>query len=561
MSTGRLALPNLDAAPASRPRAARRPLSLGWRTVAVLTAVTMAAPLAALVISGFAPDIELWRHLWATRLPQMISNTLALVALVALGTLVLGTSLAWLVTAYKFPGRSLMGWLLAMPLAMPGYVLGFLFVSSLDHPGPIQSWVRALFGPTSRLPDVRSLPWAAFVLTLTLYPYVFLLARAAFREQSSEMLEVARTAGLGPVRTFFRLVLPLARPSLAAGASLVVMETLTDFATVRLFNVQTLADGVFRVWFGLGDRRAATQLAVVLLAFATAVIALERFLRRRARYTQHHDASKGIEPAPLPGIKGFLAIVYAAGVVVIALAMPLVWLGTWARQAIARGLTATPVGGFFDHAYHSLFLAGLASLLCIGVATLLANAVRFESTPLVKASGRIATSGYSIPGAVVAVGVVLVLGGAGRVSAALGIQAVLTGSLAGLAYAYLVRYMAVGYYSVEASLSKVTPSITWSARTLGAGPLKVAWKVHLPMMRSGAVMAAALVFLDVMKELPATLLLRPFGYDTLAVWIWRMTSDSRWIEASVPSLALVAVSLVPIGIFVRYFERGEGALT
>lgn len=541
-------------------RRRRAPPSL-WTAVSVVLGLGLSAPLSALVLSGLAPDVDVWKHLWQTRLPNMIWSTASLVVIVAAGTLVLGTSLAWLVTAYRFPGRTVIAWLLPMPLAMPAYVLGFLFVSSMDYPGPIHSWVRSTLGEDTWFPQVRSIPWVGFVMTLTLYPYVFLLARAAFREQRAGMLEVARTAGFGPLETFLKVVLPLARPSLAAGVALAIMETLTDFATVRLFNVETLADGVFRIWLGLADRHTATELALLLLVLAMVVVVAERALRRKARYTQHSTGSRGITPVALHGSKAWLATAASATVVLLSLGIPLIWLSSWALQAARRGLTSTPVGGFLEHVYHSLFLALLACALCLTIATLLVNAARFEDSPLVRTSARLATAGYALPGAVVAVGVVLVLTAVDKAGRAVfPAWMLITGSLAGLAYAYLVRYMAVGYYSLEASLSKVTPSITWSARILGAGPRRVLWKIHLPMMRSGAVMAAALVFLDVMKELPATLLLRPFGYDTLAVWIWGMTSDSRWREASVPSLALVGVCLVPMAIFIRHFERGEGAL-
>jgi iron(III) transport system permease protein len=536
----------------------KRPVSYAWTSITVGIALVLAAPLVALIVQGLEPDLDVWRHLLQTRLPSMLSSTVLLVLFVAVGTLCLGTSLAWLVTAYRFPGRTLMAWLLPMPLAMPAYVLGYLFVSSMDYPGPIYTWARSVFGQDVWFPQVRSILWASFVMTLTLYPYVFLLARAAFREQRAGMLEVARTAGFGPIKTFYKVVLPMARPSLAAGVSLAIMETLTDFATVRLFNVQTLADGVFRIWFGLADRKAATELALVLLGLATVVIVIERSFRRRARYTQQTAGTRGITPVALHGLKAWSATAGSATVALLSLGIPLVWLTSWAFKAVRKGMTSTPVGGFFEHAYHSLFLTAVACTLCLTVAVLVANACRFDDTPLVRASARIASTGYAVPGAVVAVGVVLVLTSFDKAAGSVFPRwTLVTGTLAGLAYAYLVRYMAVGYYSLEASLSKVTPSITWSARTLGAGPRKVLFKIHLPMMRSGAVMAVALVFLDVMKELPATLLLRPFGYDTLAVWIWRMTSDSRWIEASVPSLALVSTCLIPMAVIVWHFERGE----
>lgn len=540
--------------PASRRRATG---SSAWLVGAVLLSATLAAPLALLASVALTPTPAVWRHLWQTRLPGMLASTASLVAAVGLGTLVLGAGLAWLVTAYRFPGRRLMSWLLALPLAMPAYVLGFLFLSTMDHAGPVQSMLRARFGAGVWFPEIRSLPWAALILSLALYPYVFLLARAAFREQSAGVLDVARAMGHGPVRAFLRVALPMARPSLAAGTALVTMETLTDFATVRLFNVQTVADGVFRVWFGLADRPAATELAGILLAAALLLILVERRLRGRARYHQQGGRGRGLTPIHLVGWRAALATATCLAVLLGALGLPIVRLAMWSAEALGRNLIATPAGGFVEHALHSLGVAAAASLACLVLAVALANAVRFHEGRATRIAVRLATSGYAVPGAVVAVGVVLALTAVDRAAAILPGWPLLTGTLLGLLYAYTVRYLAVTYHPIEASLVKITPTITWSARTLGATPARVLTRVHLPMVRAGAVMGVALVFLDVMKELPATLLLRPFGFDTLAVWVWRMTSESRWVEASVPSLAIVLASLVPLAVLLRYFERGE----
>jgi iron(III) transport system permease protein len=532
--------------------------SSGWLVVALPISVVLAAPIALLASVILTPTPAIWRHLWETRLPGMLVSTAVLVVSVALGALVLGAGLAWLVTAYRFPGRRLMGWLLALPLAMPAYVLGFLFLSTMDHAGPVQTLLRARFGGDVWFPEVRSLPWAALILSLALYPYVFLLARAAFREQSPYVLDAARATGQGPVRAFLRVALPMARPSLAAGTALVMMETLTDFATVRLFNVQTIADGVFRVWFGLADRSAATELAGVLLVVALVLILLERRLRGRARYHQQGGSGRGPTPIRLSGWRAALATAVCSAVLLGALGLPVARLAMWSVEALRRNLVATPAGGFVEHATHSLTLASAASLACLVLAVVLANAVRFHGGRSTRAAVRLATSGYAVPGAVVAVGVVLVVTAVDRTALAiLEGWPLITGTLLGLVYAYVVRYIAVTYHSVEASLVKITPTMTWSARTLGATPAGVLRRVHLPMMRAGALMGSALVFLDVMKELPATLLLRPFDYDTLAVWVWRMTSESRWVEAAVPSLAIVLTSLVPLLVLLRYFERGE----
>lgn len=541
-------------------RAMRASAPSTWLVIAALAATGFAAPLVLLAWEAATPTPRVWAHLWQTRLPGMLASTAGLLAGVGLGTLVLGGGLAWLVTAYRFPGHRIMRVLLALPLAMPAYVLGFLFLSTLDQTGPVQTFLRARLGPDVWFPQVRAMPWAVLVLSLALYPYVFLLARVAFGERSAALLEAARVMGHAPVRALLRVALPMARPSLAAGWALVTMETLTDFATVRLFNIQTVADGVFRVWFGLADRTAATELAGLLLAAALLLILLERRLRGRARFDQHRRGSHGLEPVPLSGWRAALATSVCVAVLMASLGFPLIRLITWSHQALERGLIATPAGGFAEHAVHSLSLAAAASLACVALAVVLANAVRFDGGPTTRLAARIATSGYAVPGAVVAVGVALVLAATDRVTEGLVLGwPLLTGSLIGLVYAYVVRYLAVAYHAVDASLVRVGPAITSSARTLGATPRRLVARVHLPLTRGGLLMGGALVFLDVMKELPATLLLRPFNFDTLAVWVWRMTSDSRWVEASVPALAIVVVSLGPLLFLVRALERsGEG---
>jgi len=525
----------------------------GFLPAAILAAFVV-TPVVVVLSSILSPSTDVWAHLWATRLPTMLASTATLVIAVGLGSLILGTSLAWLVTAYAFPFRRVIGWLLVLPLAIPGYVLGFVWLDTIDFAGPIQTAWRGQFGRGAWFPQVRSLWVGAIVLTLTLYPYVYLLARAAFREQSAAALDVARTLGCSRWQAFRRVALPMARPSLTAGVALVAMETLTDIGTVRLFNIQTVADGVFRVWYGLANRQAATELAALLVALAVIVVVAERRYRGRARFTQQGGRTRTVEPVRLTGVRAAVALAACGGVMVVAFGWPVVRLIGWALEAQRTDRMATMAGNFTFHAGNTLRLAVFATLACLAIGVTLAVLVRRSGRRSTAAAARAATIGYAVPGPVVAVGVIVILAAIDR-SELLPGDVLLAGSLVGLVYALAVRFLAVGYQSVEASLGKVSPSMTASARTLGAGPWRVAAAVELPLARAGLVVAAALVTIDVMKELPITLLLRPFGFDTLSVWVWQMTTESLWVEASVPALAIVAVGVLPVVVLVAALER------
>lgn len=510
----------------------------GW---AALTAVAaaLAAPVTVVAWSLTDPDTAIWRQLWRTRLPGMLRDTVTLSVAVLAGTLVLGTALAWLVTAYEFRGRRVLGWLLVTPLAVPGYVLGFVWLDTLAEP----LGARA----------VRSIWVCAAVMILTLYPYVFLFARAAFRDQAQAAVAAARSLGASRRRTFWRVVLPAARPSLAAGAALVAMEVLTDIGTVRLFNVSTVADGVLRVWFGSGDRDAATELAMVLVVAAVGLIALERGLRGRARYTQH-GARRGPYTRPLHGTGAAVALAGALFVLGAAVFMPVVRLAGWALEANRDGVTATVAGGFSHHLANTLQVAALATVVCIGLGTGMALMARRRGRAGA-ALARVASLGYAVPGPVVAIGVVVTLASLDRRGWVPG-GVLLVGSLVGLVYGLVVRFLAVGYQGVDAGLSAVPAHTVDSARTLGARPWRVALRVELPQARAALLAAAALVAVDTVKELPITLLLRPFGTDTLSVWVWQATSESLWVQAALPSLAIVAVGMVPVAALLWALERG-----
>lgn len=507
-------------------------------------AVAASVPVLVIVWSIVQPSTDVWRQLWDTRLPGMLQDTFTLLAAVLVGTLVLGTGLAWLVTAYQFPGRRVIGWLLVAPLAIPGYVLGFVWLDTLQAPLGARS--------------VRSIWLCALVLTLTLYPYVYLFARAAFREQSQHAVDVARSLGCSRTTTFWRVVLPMARPSIAGGAALVAMEVLTDVGTVRLFNVSTIADGVLRVWFGTGNRNAAAELSVLLIGIAVVLIAVERLLRGRARYTQD-GARTGLVPAQLGGLRAVGVPAIAAVVLAIAVVLPVGRLIMWADEARSTNQAVSVAGDLWFHIASSLRIAGLATGACLALGLLLAMGLdrgRWHGSFL----ARLSTLGYAVPGPVVAIGVLVTLAAIDR-SGWLPSGWLLVGSLIGLIYALVVRFVAVAFNGIDSSLGKVSTSVVASARTLGAGRTRTAARIELPLAGAGIIAAAALVAIDTLKELPITLLLRPFGTETLSIWVWQATSESLWVQAAVPSLALVAIGMVFVVVLLWALEHGAEAVS
>ncbi len=518
---------------------AARARSLPASFAVAAVAIAVSIPVLVTVWSIVQPSTDVWAELWATRLPGMLRDTATLLFTVLAGTLVLGTALAWLVTAYQFPGRRLLGWLLVTPLAIPGYVLGFVWLDTLQEP----LGARA----------VRSIWLCALVLTLTLYPYVYLFARAAFREQSQRAVDVARSLGCSRLQAFWKVVLPMARPSLAGGAALVGMEVLTDVGTVRLFNVSTVADGVLRVWFGTGNRNAAAELSVLLIGVAIVLIAIERLGRGRARYTQG-GARQGLTVHRLRGVGATAAATAGWSVFAIAVALPVIRLITWTQEARRTDQTATVAGDLGFHLMSSLRVAAVATLTCLALGLLLVAGLNRR-----RASGkvlaRLATLGYAVPGPVVAIGVLITLAALDR-TGVLPDGWLLVGSFAGLIYALVVRFLAVAYQGIESSVGKVSPSVIASARTLGAGRFRVATRIELPIAGAGIIAASVLVAIDTLKELPITLLLRPFGTETLPIWVWQATSESLWVQAAVPSLAIVAVGMVLVAALLWTLEHG-----
>jgi iron(III) transport system permease protein len=555
----------LDAIGAAAPReSARRraPSALGVTAIAVTALV--AAPILSVCAAMFTGGTrETWRHLASTVLPEYVASTLWLCVGVGAGAALVGVSTAWLVTMHDFPGRRFFEWALVLPLAVPTYVMAYAYTDLLQFAGPVQTGLRALFGWRAGgywFPDVRTLGGAVVMFTFVLYPYVYLLARTAFLEHASGMAEVARSLGLGPWASFSRVSLPLARPALAAGVALALMETLADYGTVAYFGVQTFTTGIYRAWFSLGDRVASAQLATALLGFVVLLLVLERLSRGRARF---HDTTGRRRPTPAPPLGGWKRAGAAAACAVplaVGFAVP---AGVLLRMAVAEG-DAQLAARFLRLARNSFTLAAVTAVLAVAVSVLLGYAARTSRSEWRRSLNRLVGLGYAAPGSVIAVGVLIPVTGIDRWLAA-AIESsfrvrpglLLTGGIFALVYAYLVRFLAVALQTVEASLSRVTPTMDDAARSLGCGASETLRRVHLPLLRGGLLTAGLLVFVDVMKELPATLVMRPFDFDTLATHVYTLASDERLAEAASSALAIVAVGVLPLVVVSREIARGR----
>ncbi len=525
-----------------------------WRSAGLLIAALVAAPIGVVLAAWLTPAGEVWRHLAHTVLLHLVRNTIVLMLGVGIGVLVLGVGLAWLTAMCDFPGRSLFGWALILPLVVPGYVLAFVAVSLLDFSGPVQGWLRAIFGPGGYwFPPIRSEGGVISVLVLVFYPYVYMLARASFLSQGRAMLEVGRVLGLGPAAAFLRVSLPMARPAIAAGVALALMETLADFGTVAVFNYDTFTTAIYEAWFGLFNLTAAAQLASLLLLFVALALYAERRWRGRARYHVGGGATQ-YQRFGLTGWRRFGATALCAIVLAASFLIPVSRLGLWVWTTAIRDVDARYLGFLV----HTLTLGATAALLTVGGALLLAYVRKTWPDRGTRAIVRLGTLGYALPGAVLAVGIMRIAVGVDHRIAAIaqhwfGVSPglLLSGTLGALIFAYVVRFLAAAYGPVDSSLEGIRPSLQDAARTLGAGGREILWRIYLPLLRPGLLTAALLVLIDVMKEMPATLMLRPFGWDTLAIRIFEMTSEGEWERAALPALTLVLAGMIPVMLLVR----------
>jgi iron(III) transport system permease protein len=524
-------------------------------------ALCIAGPIIAVLVMAATPTGAVWRQFWDTMLPELLGNSAALALLVGLMAGSAGVTTAWIVTACEFRGRAVLEVALLLPMAMPAYVCGYAYTWLLDVAGPVQATLREATGLRYGqywFPEIRSLPGAAMMLAMVLYPYVFLLCRSAFLQQSVCLLEASRTLGNGLGRTFLHVALPLARPALAAGLGLVLMETLADFGTVQHFAVRTFTTAIYDAWFGLGDRGAASQLAAGLMGCVALLILAERLSRGGRRYHPTTTRQPPLRPVRLRGWRQPAAIIACAAPVLLGFAIP---GGTLLAMMVEVGHPLAP-DRFLPFAINSLMLSALAALLAVAVAALLAWAARLHPGRLRGAASRIAGLGYAIPGSVIAVGVLVPFGAFDnavddwtRRNLGLSTGLLLSGSMAALLFAYVVRFLAIAQGAIESGLARLKPSLTAAARVLGRRPGQAVREVELPLAKGALLSAAILVFVDTMKELPATMIVRPFDLDTLAVRVNTLAADERLAEASTSALLIVLVGLLPIILLTRAVRR------
>lgn len=512
-------------------------------------------PVFAVVWLAFHPSENIWPHLVSTTLPRYLGNSIALMVNVGFLTVLIGVPTAWLVVMKEFPGRKIFQWALLLPLAVPAYIGAYAFVDFWEYAGPFQTWLRGLFGwTTSRdywFPEMRSRWAASLVLSLSLYPYVFLLARSAFRQQSARALDVSRALGCGPWGSFWRVGVPMARPAIFAGVAIALMETLNDFGTVEYFSVQTLTTGIFSVWLEARNVGGAAQLASLVLTLILCLLVAERLGRGRSKYTQQGVMDTSVNT---PQSVGWIATVICAVPVVLGFVMP--------------------VGIFLSHAFHdvsiwfesdllmavwrTVWVSAIAAAIAISTGLLVTTWSKLSEHPILRVLAPLAMLGYAIPGAVLGLGILIPLARIDHIVADLILSVtgtdpglIFTGTAGAIIFAYVVRFFALAFGGIDSAYSRVSPNLGTAARSLGARPMSVFSRVYAPLIKGSVFSAALLLFVDSVKELPATLLLRPIGFDTLATHVYESAGLEDIAAASVGSLVIVAVSVFAVLILAR----------
>ncbi|MEQ8194520.1 MAG: iron ABC transporter permease [Rhodospirillales bacterium] len=535
-----------------------------WHTGTVLIAALIALPLLTVFGIALSPSDDIWHHLATTVLPDYILTTLGLMIGVGTGVFVIGVGTAWLTTMCRFPGRRIFQWALLLPLAVPAYVIAYVYTDVLEYAGPVQSALRDLFGWKNAqdywFPSIRTLGGAVSMMTLVLYPYVYLLSRAAFLEQSVCCLEVSRTLGRGPWRSFFTVALPLARPAIVIGLTLALMETLNDFGTVDFFAVSTFTAGIYDVWFNMNNRAGAAQLAVILMVFVLMLIGAERWARQGQRY--HHTSTKYRE---LPGYRlrggrGMLAFLACLMPVAFGFLLPVGVLVNYALDYYERALS----GNFLQFAWHSLTLSTLCAAGAVLIGLFMAYSVRLRPRRSIRIATRVAGIGYAVPGAILAIGTVIALAAIDHAlddflkrSFGLSTGLLMSGTIVAIVFGYLVRFLALSLGTMEAGLAKITANMDGAARTLGKSPGATLRRVHFPMIKASILTAAILVFVDCMKELPMTILLRPFNYETLATYVHQYATDGLLEESALGAVSIVAAGILPVIILSRTIAKAR----
>lgn len=543
----------------STPKALKRWLSFDpWSLGALFVATVVLAPILAVIWIAFHPVENIWPHLLSTTLPRYMRNTLVLMASVGVLAAAMGATTAWLVTRYRFPGVRWIQWALLLPLAIPAYVGAYALVDFLEYAGPVQTGLRDFFGwQTSRdywFPEIRSMGAAIIVLSAALFPYVYILARAAYREQSGASEEVARSLGAGPFARFWRVGLPMARPAIAAGTAIVMMETVNDFGTVDYFAVQTLTTGIFSVWLESNNAGGAAQISSVVLMLVILLVTMEKISRRKVQFFSLSNRNRPAEPVQLTGIWGWMAFVTCLLPFLIGFVMPFLVIADNAASSLEQWRDPA----LYEALWNTLRVCGIAALLTVVAGVLMVYGVRLSGRSLPRLLLPVTTIGYAAPGAVLGVGILIPLAAldhklADLIETMTGSPTglILTGSSFALILAYCVRFFAIAQGAADGAMGRVPPSLPMAARSLGRTKGQVLGEVYLPLVRASIGSALLLVFVDCVKELPATMLLRPFNFDTLATRVHEQASLENLPDASPGAIMIVLVGLVAVGLLAR----------
>ncbi len=537
---------------------------LFWQTGGWILAFLLALPIVAIFYTAMGESDSVFSHLINTVMSTYASNTFWLVLLTVFFALILGLPSAWLMAMCRLPGERVLQWALVLPLAMPGYIIGYVYTGWFDFAGPIQIGLRDLFGWQSVhdywFPNLRSLWGASFVLALVLYPYVYLLCRAAFMEQSVSLLQSARLLKCSPWQSFWRVSLPLARPAIAVAMSLVAMETLGDFGTVSYFAVNTLTTAVYDTWLGYSNLNAAAKISALMLVVIFVLISAERFSRRRQQLFQQGQNSCDDVRYQLKGKRLSFAMIWCWGLVFLAFLLPVAQLGYYAIHYFEQSWT----NAFHQYSWHSVLVSLCSAVIAVLMALLVNFYRRLDSRSFSVIPMRIGSLGYAVPGTVLAIGVMIPLTvldhsindfardwSLGRPGL------IFSGTLIALIVAFVVRFSAVAIGSIESSLAKISPSLDMASKTMGYGAMAMLRRVHLPLIRRGCLIAGLLVFIESMKELNAALLLRPFNFETLATYVYNFASDEQLELAALPAILLVLVGLIPLILINRSLEKNK----
>lgn len=522
----------------------------------------MGLPIFVILASFFTWDNAVWLHLSSTVLPKYISNSLFLALGVGFGATFIGTYLAWLIVNYQFFGRRLIQWLVLLPLAMPAYIIAYTYTGLLDFAGPVQTLIRDTFDVTAQkywFPEVRSLGGAIILMSLVLYPYVYILARTAFSEQSEKYREVSDLAGVSPFKHFLKVALPLARPAIMTGAALAMMEALADFGTVEYFGVSTFTTGIYRTWFGMGDINAASQLSGFLCLFVFVLILIEKVSRRDARNYSSRQG-KSAQAKPTKGMQSALIFMLCALPVSFGFIIPFVQLGSW----VLSYSDLSRLADYPEYVLNSAMLAAVGALIIVSMALLFSYAKRLHPSKTISGFIQFVSLGYALPGTVVAIGVLAPLGWLDIklnlfTDAWFDVQPglVFSGTVLALIFAYAIRFMSVALNNTEAGIQRIKPSMDEASIVLGDTPFQRLRRIHIPLLKASLLSASLLVFVDILKELPATLVLRPFNFNTLAVKAFELASDERLIDAALPSITIVLVGILPVILLTRTLDGIE----